>query len=459
MIAAEDAGRRVRLVVGVDGEVERIKRYLQAIQVVLEDAEEKRMTDQLIRLWLDGLKEETYRIMDVLDVWNTALLKSRIDGVGKSTSDLKTKVRSLVDSCFNVPGLTVRRYDMATSIKRISARLDIIYREKDRYNLLQRPDRQLPRRVETSSFDIDVSKLYGRGEIKEKIVNSLLYETRGELETGSCDNHITTISLVGMGGIGKTALAQSVYHDERVKQQFKRIWVCVSHDFNERNFAKAVIIGLEGLNRDAVYTFDSLPMEELLKRICTSIEGLKCLFVVDDVWTDDRQRWERLLRTFKYASQGSRILLTTRIARVANIMDSRVYHLPPLPDQDCWMILSQLAFVGRREEECNRLNDIGWRLSSRCNGLPLAAKILGSMLKFKNSRAEWEDILNSQLWQLEDMAVFGPIKLSYLELPPPMRECYKYCSIFPRDHTYWRTDVIYHWMAQGYLGDVIYHWM
>ncbi|GLT33910.1 hypothetical protein SLA2020_084630 [Shorea laevis] len=450
-IAATEARQRVRLVLDVEDELRSIQNNLELIHCVLEDAEEKQMGDPLIKSWLAELKDAAYDIDDVLDEWNTELLKLQIpNGRVGNTASPKGKVCSCIP--WFTPGQVVRRLSIGSKIMEIKGRLQKIAEQKNNYHLTSRGPRQQPRRNETSSFDIDVSRIHGRDQVMGDILNSLLCE---DIEEG---NELKTVSIVGMGGIGKTAIAQSVYNVADVKKHFKhRIWVCVSDFFDEIRIAKAIIRGLEDKEKSTWlhnYFDDSLTMQQLLERICVSITGEKFFLVLDDVWEDNRDKWERLIQTLRLGAPGSRILLTTRNKRVAQMMGNpNPTSLEVLPDKHCWSILRQLAFAGRDKKECESLNEVGLKISERCKGLPLAAKTLGSLLQPK-TRRQWDQILNSALWQL-DLAqkdIFVPLLLSYYDLPPPVRQCFLYCAIFPQDFEMLVHHLIEHWMAQGYLG-------
>ncbi|EYU18788.1 hypothetical protein MIMGU_mgv1a015283mg [Erythranthe guttata] len=101
-----------------------------------------------------------------------------------------------------------------------------------------------------------------------------------------------------------------------------------------------------------------------------------------------------------------------------------IQNIGVLPDEDCWQILSSIAFFGRREPERAKLWDTGKCIASTCDGLPLAARVLGILLRFK----------------------------SYNELCPPLRHCFSYCGIFPKDSYILVYTLIQCWMALGYLS-------
>ncbi|GLT42375.1 hypothetical protein SLA2020_163770 [Shorea laevis] len=427
-------------------ELQRLRNNLEDLNAILEDAEQKRRTNRAIEDWMDELTDAAYDLVDVLDKWFTTLMKLRIKGVGK-TFILKGKVGSYITHCLHTAQV-VRRDDLAFKLKEISDRLAEITRDSYNLPLTLISGFQL-RRLRTESIAlVDVSAIIGRDEVKGDIISSLLSAPTEQLKT---------ISVVGMGGVGKTALAQLVYQDEVVKQHFDhRIWVCVSEVFDEINVAQTIVKGVEYVKRfEGVNSLDPFTLAALLDRICTSIHGKKFFLVLDDVWADDMQHWEELIQAFKHGAPGSRILLTTCKDTVANMMeDSHVIHLEPLSGEQCWRVVSRVALSGRGLEECQNLEDIGRRISKKCKGLPLAAKTLGCLLSAKLSRKEWEDILYGEIWEFEiaHLEIFDPLLLSYYDLPLQLRECFKYCAIFPKDFVYNEKTIICHWMAQGYLG-------
>ncbi|GLU11255.1 hypothetical protein SLE2022_280130 [Rubroshorea leprosula] len=262
--------------------------------------------------------------------------------------------------------------------------------------------------------------------------------------------------MVGLGGIGKTALAKLIYNDEEVKQHFtSRIWVYVSDIFYESKVATAIIVALEGLDKVAALQMESLPLNALLERICKSIEGKKYLLILDDVWTENDEDFGGLNVTFKRGAAGSRILVTTRKDTVSRVMgSSHTIHLETLSQDLCWSILKKIALRERGQQTCEDLTPIGLRIAEKCKGLPLVAKIMGGHLQFKTTRKEWEDVLNSELWRMDVVHkdVFVPLLLSYYDLPSSVKQCFKYCASFTKDIGYFTCHLIAKWKAQGYLG-------
>ncbi|GAV92673.1 NB-ARC domain-containing protein [Cephalotus follicularis] len=432
-ISLKQAEQQVRLVVGVDKQVEKLTSNLQAIQGVLEDAERKQVKEVSVAQWLCKLKDVSYEIDDVLDEWNTSILKLQIVGA-------KPKWKVCFLWCARVP----MRHKIAVDIEKVSESLDDINNEKSNFNfnVSTSVEHVVERNISVSV--IDKSEVCGRGEEVEKIVGMLL----GESSEGP-PLHI--ISIIGMGGVGKTTVAQLVYNDQRVEAHFeKKIWVCVSDPFDEIRIAKAI---LEGLER-SVPNLNEL--ESLLQAIRDSVGGKKFLMVLDDVWTEKPTSFEQLKNSLKCGLPGSRILVTTRKQKVARIIGTTdMIPLKQLTDKECLSLFTRIAFFGRSEEECKYLKDISEEISSKCMGLPLAAKVLGGLLCDKTTRPEWESVLRSEVWELEEVSedMFAPLLLSYYDLSAKMRRCFSYCAIFPKDYILEKDRLIKLWMAQGFLKE------
>ncbi|GLT46297.1 hypothetical protein SLA2020_200600 [Shorea laevis] len=131
-----------------------------------------------------------------------------------------------------------------------------------------------------------------------------------------------------------------------------------------------------------------------------------------------------------------------------------VFCLEKLTDEDCWKILRHFAFPGRNKEPPPNLEYTGRQISTRCQGLPLAAKTIGCLLRFKSSREEWEKVLNNKIWEYpsDRGLIFNSLLLSYWDLPSPVRRCFLYCASFPKDFVMSVNHLVRHWMAQGFLG-------
>ncbi|KAF9671885.1 hypothetical protein SADUNF_Sadunf12G0097000 [Salix dunnii] len=413
MVLFQQVQEEVNLVGGVKKQADKLKSNLIDIQSVLEDAERKQVKEKAVRVWLDKLKDVCYDMDDVLDEWSYAILTWKTgDDEENIHNQQKIQCSFLGSPCFCLNQVVWRR-DIALKIKEVSEKVDEIANERARYGLqINRATDEIQRPTSTHIFD--ESSISGRDGEKKSVVSMLLAKSSQETQD------VDVISLVGLGGIGKTTLAQLAFNDVEVTAHFeKKIWVCVSEPFDEVRIAKAILEQLEGSTPTLV------ELQSLLPRVSQSIKGKRVLLVLDDVWTENHRQWEQLKLSLTDCARGSRILVTTRKGAVATMMgtDHRI-DIETLSDDACRSIFNHVAFHKRSKDERERLADIGNKIANKCKGLPLAAKVLGGLMQSKGTREEWEDVLSSELWGLDEVdkdqvekEIFLPLLLSYYDLP------------------------------------------
>ncbi|KAL9178023.1 hypothetical protein ABFS82_01G097900 [Erythranthe guttata] len=435
----------VNLVRGVKKEILRLSDDLNTVRNVLEDAEKKWYKEKSIKDWLTRLENTTHEMDDVLDESRYSILEFQMEE-SNAAAEVPRKQKKIV----------VRR-EIGLKIKQVKARLDLILAEKDRYGFAiteqSSSSSDLPHgeswRVQSTSL-IDLKEVCGRESERETLVAKLVAE--GSSEQEACG--VCLLSVVGVGGLGKTTLAQLAYNDSRVKNCFElRIWICVSDPFDVFGIANDIIVKVGGSKPQ-----DAKQLDMLLDCVTKSISRKKILLVLDDVWAEDDTLWKALKIALNCGGGlGSKVLVTTRNERVAIMMgasENGIHHLGHLSDKDCWLLLRRIALCGKNEEECERFDKIGKAIANKCRGLPFAAKTLASLLRFKKTMEEWESVLSSEIWELEKVEVelFPHLLLSYNELSPALKRCFSYCAVFPKDTRIDVETLITKWMALGYLG-------
>ncbi|XP_040990997.1 putative disease resistance RPP13-like protein 1 [Juglans microcarpa x Juglans regia] len=414
--------------------LKRLEIALLIVNAVLEDAEEMQFTKPMVKKWLDELKDAVYDAEDILDEIHTEVLRCKLDAEFHTVA---TKVRKTIST-----SLSPFVKEIEPKIKDILETLDHLVKQKDVIGLKEGVGGKSSGRSSTTSL-VKESDIFGRDDDKKSIINLLLSDNIS-------GNDLCVIAVVGMGGLGKTTLAQLVYNDDRMEGHFDlKVWVCVSDDFDVLKMTKIFLEKL-GLSTNG----DSKSLDWLQVTLQQNLRGKKFLLVLDDVWNKNYSKWEAFSNPFRFGAEGSRVIVTTRDKRVASIMRSTEIHdLKKLQEEDCWKLFSKHAFHSGNSNAHQELEVIGRQIVKRCEGLPLAVKTIGALLWSELDVREWNKIQGSEIWDLPS-DVIPALRLSYKYLPLDLKHCFAYCSIFPKDHYFEKEDLILLWMAEGLLPQV-----
>ncbi|XP_052305780.1 putative disease resistance RPP13-like protein 1 isoform X2 [Populus trichocarpa] len=407
-----------------DMPLKRLKTTMISGSGLLDDAEEKQITNRAVRDWLVEYKDAVYEADDFLDEIAYEALRQELE------AEAQTFIKPL-----EIMGLR----EIEEKSRGLQESLDYLVKQKDALGLINRTGKEpsSPKRRTTSL--VDERGVYGRGDDREAILKLLLSDDANGQNLG-------VVPIVGMGGVGKTTLAQLVYNHSRVQERFGlKAWVCVSEDFSVSKLTKVI---LEGFG--SYPAFDNL--DKLQLQLKERLQGNKFLLVLDDVWNEDYDEWDRFLTPLKYGAKGSMILVTTRNESVASVTRTvPTHHLKELTEDNCLLVFTKHAFRGKNPNDYEELLQIGREIAKKCKGLPLAAKTLGGLLRTKRDVEEWEKILESNLWDLPKGNILPALRLSYHYLPPHLKQCFAYCAIFPKDYLFEKDELVLLWMAEGFL--------
>ncbi|XP_060669083.1 putative disease resistance RPP13-like protein 1 [Ziziphus jujuba] len=421
----------------------KLKTMLLTANQVLNDAERKQITDGAVREWLQELKDAIYDAEDLVSEINNEALRSKLEANQSRRRKILLKVRKVrnfLPSRFDVKKVEER-------IANIISTLQFILEQKDGHRLIEGVETRPFRRISEATL-VKESDIYGRDDDKEAIMKLLL----SDHHVGG--DKICVIPIVGMGGIGKTTLAQLVYTgiDNKIMEKpfDVKAWITVSEESDVFTLTKMIYQAVtESENCSITETF------QLQKKLEQLLDGKKILLVLDDIWNVNYQTWCALKIPFDSAANGSKIIMTTRNENIASKIGNVPKHeLQTISDEDSWQLFSKHAFSSVEPTAYpDLLEVIGRKIVKKCKGLPLAVKSLGGLLHLELDPKAWENILESDIWELpqQENNILPALWLSYYYLPPRLKRCFAYCSIFPKDYTIEKGKLIRLWMAEDLL--------
>ncbi|KAL9999592.1 putative P-loop containing nucleoside triphosphate hydrolase [Helianthus debilis subsp. tardiflorus] len=258
-----------------------------------------------------------------------------------------------------------------------------------------------------------------------------------------------------MGEVGKTTQARLLYNVTKVKAHFElKAWVCVSDDFDIYKISKTLFQAASQEKQE----FEDL--NQLQMALTKQFMDKRFLLVLDDVWNENYDEWEDLVRPLHVGALGSRIIMTTRKKQLLKMIGfDHVDHLESLSGTDALSLLAQHALgvdnfdlhpILKQKREC---------IVEKCGGLPLALKAIGRLLRTKSDEEKWDDILNSKIWDLKNVGdlcadwktIIPALRLSYHDLSSDLKPLFAYCSLFPKDFMFDKKQLVLLWMAEGFL--------
>ncbi|PNY07417.1 NBS-containing resistance-like protein [Trifolium pratense] len=446
------------LLSGVHKDFSDIKDELESIQVFLKDAD-RRAADEAdaneeIRTWVKHMREVSFRIEDVIDEYHRMIHRANPPGCG-----------SLVCKIPNLIKTSIPRHKIASEIQDIKLSIRGIKKRREGYNFQilneQGTSRSRNSTRETedgrwcdprlSSFFIEEKEIVGLEGPREELFGWLL--------EGAAER--TVISVVGMGGLGKTTLAKQVYDSQKVTAHFDCCaCVTVSQSYTVRE------ILIKTMEQFCQETEDPLPKmlhkmddKSLVIELRKYLQHKRYLIFFDDVWQEDFS--DQVEFAMPNSSKGSRIIITTRMMHVAEFFKKsflvHVHNLELLTPEKAWELFCKKVFRFELDGHCPpELEAISKDIVRKCKQLPLAIVAIGGLLSTKSKTLiEWKNLsenLSLELGRNAHLTSLTKIlSLSYDGLPYYLKPCILYFGIYPEDYSINHKRLTRQWIAEGFV--------
>ncbi|PHT35218.1 hypothetical protein CQW23_27018 [Capsicum baccatum] len=406
--------------------LKKVKMTLVGLQAVLSDAENKQASNQHMSQWLNELRDAVDGAENLMEEVNYEALRLKVEGqlqnlVGSSNL-------SLSDDFFL--NIKEKLEDTIETLEDLQKKIGLLGLQK----YLDSGKKIETRTPATSVVESDV---FGRQNEIERLIDRLTSKEATE-------KNMTAVPIVGMGGVGKTTLAQAVYNDKKVTNHFGlKAWICVSETYDAFEISNGLLQAFDSFDLK-----DDSNLNELQVKLKESLKGKRFLIVLDDMWNENYIQWNKLWNIFIQGGIGNKIIVTTRKESVALMMGSWAINVGILSSEASWALFKRNSLENRDPlKEHLELEEVGKQIADKCKGLPLALKALAGSLRCKSEMDEWTDVLRSEMWDSND--ILPALMLSYNELPAHLKQCFAFCAIYPKDYHFCKEQVIHLWIASG----------
>ncbi|KAL6907886.1 hypothetical protein ACP4OV_002056 [Aristida adscensionis] len=324
--------------------------------------------------------------------------------------------------------------------------------------------------------------MVGRSELLDKMVAMLVADRTD-------DNRLLVLPIVGGPGVGKTRLAKAILDNDRVKNKFhvRRVVPVTRHYCLE----KILMLMVSPERRADV---QSSP-EAIAIHIGSMLSSGDYLIVLDDVWSDNEEKWHEIGTVMKALPSNGRVVLTTRtpdiaakLATIVETTDTKPFYLQPLEQKYNPAFVAKWIARYNGDWPSDLITEAATKIADKCSGVPLLLDYASRFFCQPMGMQFWQGFLDNTdsrihtdifwqelLWCIDDLqhdkfwqrflghspqhpagnAVLESASMSYQHLPYDLQGCFLYCSMFPSDYDYDVKELADFLAAGGYIPPIV----
>ncbi|XP_074358888.1 putative disease resistance protein At1g50180 [Apium graveolens] len=439
------------LLQGVRAEIEQVVDKLKWMKTFLHGAD-SRIDEQRVRVLVAEVRDLVY---DAENVVESFLLKASSTERHRTNGGLRNVVKRGVDA-FDA---YLYHHKFSREIKNLLAGMDNLLNCFRDYKILSTLEGQAASSSDTTPGKLKRFYSYAVVEPDFFVGFQKNLATLLPLLVDRGEDCYPVIFICGMGGLGKTTLANKMYNHSSIKSHFEAVaWVTISQKWQPRAVLQRILVSLVPEKKEETL---QLEVDKLVENLLEIQQQKNCLIVLDDMWTNDA--WDSIKAAFPTESSGSKLLLTSRNVDLAAHVNSKCFiHKPQLLDaEQSWELLRLKALpkadhLGSRD--LKEMEKLGREMVNYCKGLPLAIVVLGGVLVTKPTFIEWEKVYYDSQSSLKrgkglgedyQREVMDILVWSYNVLPAQLKLCFLYLGKFREDEEI-KAETLYQlWIAEG----------